>query len=382
MLLRALATSLLLLCGFVIQAHAETPQIDLYTMGVGDDVVEKFGHAALCTRYANSPNRDRCYNYGTTNFLDPAGLGWSFVRGRARFWVSITTPTKMMDLYIRRDRTVWIQELPLSPEQASAVADKLHYDSLKANRYYVYHHYFDNCTTRIRDILDEHSGGLLSDKNNSGFGATYRELSRRGFAESTGLLVASDYVLGRIGDTEPSVYQAMFLPTVLREQVRSRMGAEPMVLYEREGAEPSREPGMIRIYMLLFGLILVMPIWVRARHGSVGRFALAPAAIYLSLVGILLWALAVLSPLPMARYNEALLLYVPFDLVLFWLGPRARSYYCRVRVLIVLLATIAASIGLLSQPLWAIAPMPLMALLPLVFGATQRSSRLELPRVS
>ncbi len=380
MFLRTLTISLLLLSCFSARAGAETPQIDLYTMGVGADVVEKFGHAALCTRYPSRPERDRCYNYGTTNFLDPAGLGWSFVRGRARFWVSTITPTKMMDLYIRRDRTVWIQELPLSPDQARAVADKLHFDSLKANRYYVYHHYFDNCTTRIRDILDEHSGGLLSDKNSAEFGATYRELSRSGFAESTGLLVASDYVLGRIGDAEPTVYQAMFLPAVLREQVRRRMGAEPMVLYEREGQEPSREPGMIRIYMLLFGLVLVMPIWLRARHGNVGRFALMPATIYLTLVGSILWALAILSPLPMARYNEALLLYVPFDLALFWFSSRARSYYCRLRVLIVLLATMAASIGLLSQPLWAIAPIPLLALLPLAFSTTRVDSRLELPK--
>lgn len=367
MLLRLLG-SLLLLCTLAGQANASTPKIDLYTMGVGADVVEKFGHAALCTRYSESPGRDRCYNYGTTNFADPAGLGWSFVRGRARFWVSIARPSQMIDLYIWRDRTVWVQEIPATPEQAQAIADKLHFDSLKENRFYIYHHYFDNCTTRIRDILDDALGGVLSANSDAKFGASYRELSRRGFAESAGLLIASDYVLGRIGDREPTLYEAMFLPAVLREEVQSRLRVEPVVVYERQGPQPSREPQHVRLYVLLFGLLLVVPVWVARQRGTMRKAALWPAAIYLTLVGTILWVLAILCPLEMARQNEALLIYVPVDLLVVFLADRARRRYCQVRVAIVLLATIASLIGLLAQPLWVIAPVPVLALLPLALG--------------
>ncbi len=358
----------------VAPAAGETPKIDLYTMGVGALVVEKFGHAALCTRYPNNPRRDRCYNYGTTNFADPAGLGWSFVRGRPRFWVSIANPDKMIELYVRSDRTVWVQELPVSDEQARAIANKLRFDSLKENRFYIYHHYFDNCTTRIRDILDDALGGILSKDSNGGFGTTYRELSRRGFAETPALLIASDYVLGRIGDEEPTLYEAMFLPAVLREVVTERMGAEPVVVYERKGPEPSREPSQVRLYMLLFGLVLVLPVWIGWKRKVLSPIFVLPVLSYLSLVGILLWSLAILSPLPMARYNEALLLFVPFDLGLLALPERGRQRYCQVRVGLALLATIAATIGLLNQPLWVIAPTPILALLPLALGTQSAKS--------
>lgn len=347
---------------------AEAPKIDVYTMGVGDQFTEKFGHAAVCTRYASRPERDRCYNYGTTDFRDPAGLGWNFVRGRSRFWVSVTTPETMMDLYIYKDRTVYVQELALPEEQARAVAKKLHFDSLEANRYYNYHHYFDNCTTRIRDILDEHTGGLLSKDSDKAIGPSYRDLTRRGFAHSPGLSIASDYVLGRVGDEYPSEYEGMFLPDVFRESLRTRLGAEVILVYERSGPPFSQTPGTERLFIVIFTLLLVAPLWWCLSRGVWRRSMIVPAVLGLFLGGFVLWLLAVLSPLPMARYNENLLLLFPGDILLLLLSAGGRKRYAQVRVVIVLLAVAAAGVGLLAQPLWTAATLPVLALLPFALG--------------
>lgn len=349
-------------------AAAETPKIDLYTMGVGEHVTEKFGHAALCTRYPKNPRRDRCYNYGTTNFKDPVGMGWGFIRGRARFWVSVTSPAKMMDLYTYRDRDVFVQEIPLSEAQARRVAEKLHFDSLEANRYYRYHHYFDNCTTRVRDILDEQTGGALSRDSNTPVGPSYRDLTRRGLAYMSTITIASDYLLGRVGDQKPSEYQAMFLPEFFRESVRQRLGAEPVQIYQRAGSPFDQLPRWERVFILLLSLVLVAPLWW-CYHKAVWRRAwVAPAVLALSFIGVLLWTLAVLSPLPMARYNENLLLFFPGDLALLFLSAKHRLRYSQVRVVIVLLATAAAGIGILAQPLWAVAALPVLTLLPFALG--------------
>ena len=102
-----------------------------------------------------------------------------------------------------------------------------------------------------------------------------------------------------------------------------------------------------------------------------------PALSYLTLIGTILWLLAILSPLPMARYNEALLFFLPFDIGLLALSAQNKQRYCQVRVALVLLATIAASIGLLSQPLWVIAPVPVLALLPLALGPRPKGTQAE-----
>lgn len=348
--------------------RGEVPHIDVYTMGVGSDVTEKFGHAAVCTRYDKNPRRGRCYNYGTTNFEDPADVGWKFLRGRSRFWVSVVSLEAMLDLYVRRDRTVWVQELALTDAQARAVADKLHFDSLEANRYYRYHHYFDNCTTRIRDILDEHTGGVLAAESSTRIAPSFRDLSRRGFADSPGLLLASDYVLGRIGDRRPTYYEAMFLPEIFQDALRDRFGAEPVLIYERGGAAFSQTPGYGRLVVFFISVLLVAPLWFGFYRKRISRLQMAPAVVSLTLLGLLVWGLAALCPLPMARYNEALLLFFPLDGLLLTLGPVWRLRYAQGRVVIALLATAAAGIGVLEQPLWAIATLPVLALLPLALA--------------
>ncbi len=368
-----LACMLLCIAGLASAAprQAEVPKIDLYTMGMGDLVTEKFGHAALCTRYTKNPKRDRCYNYGTTNFRDPVGIGWGFVRGRSRFWVSVTTPEIMLDLYIYKDRSVWVQELSLSEEQARAIGKKLRFDSLEANRYYNYHHYFDNCTTRLRDILDEHTGGLLSRESDAVVGPSYRDLSRRGFAQLPALSIASDYVLGRIGDEKPSEYEAMFLPDVFRDAVSKRLGAEPILVYERQGAPFQKIPGLERLLVLIISLLLVAPLWWCLSRGVWRRSMILPAILGVFLGAFVLWLLAVLSPLPMARYNENLLLLFPGDLALLFLSPLRARRYAQVRVLIILVAVVAAGVGILSQPLWYTAALPLLMLLPFSLGLAE-----------
>jgi hypothetical protein len=295
-------------------------------------------------------------------------MGWGFIRGRSRFWVSVTTPEKMMDLYIYKDRTVWVQELPVSESQARAIADKLHFDSLEENRYYHYHHYHDNCTTRIRDIIDQHTGGLLSRDSDKPIGPSYRDLTRRGFAHVPILSIVSDYVLGRIGDDTPTEYEAMFLPDVFRESVRQRLGVEPFLVYERAGPSFDQTPGLERLLVFLITFILVAPLWFCLSRGLWRRWLASPAIVGIFLGGLMLWVLAILSPLPMARYNENLLLLFPGDIALLFLSAAYSRRYAQVRVVIILLAVIASAIGLLAQPLWAVAALPLLTLLPFVLG--------------
>src|SRR5688572_13323285 len=77
----------------------ELPVVELYTIGQGDQLFEKFGHAALCLRPPGKDPRSRCYNYGTTDFDSVVPLFWGFVRGRSRFWVSTSSLPRMIRHY-------------------------------------------------------------------------------------------------------------------------------------------------------------------------------------------------------------------------------------------------------------------------------------------
>ncbi len=325
------------------------PRIDVYTMGVGDDLFSAFGHAAICVVDERLP-QGRCYNYGTADFTTPVPLTWSFIRGRALFWVSTTDVRHMLGYYASVGRAVWRQTLPLGPDEASRVAAALAASAEEGAKYYRYHHFDDNCTTRIRDVLDRATGGRLS-RDRVDRKKTFRQWARDGFAGDWPLLAAVEILLGRSADRRTDSWQAMFLPSELRRELERRFGATPAIVivgrpHPRGGAT---WPGLA--VFAVAGALLALLIVARVRAGR------ALAAVVLGLVGTILWALAALSSFPELTRNEMLLSFWPTDALLPWLGRR----YVTAR-LVVLALVVVAHAGLLVQPL---APS-LLALLPLV----------------
>lgn len=349
-------------------SSSTVPEIILYTMEEGEVLFQRFGHAALCVEYPDAPRRDRCYNYGTTDFSDPITLGWDFLRGKARFWVSVTTPARMLDTYGGLDRTIWRQKIPLTDQQARTAAAALAHDALPENRYYIYHHYYDNCTTRLRDIIDDVTGGALHREADEPVGPSFREFGRRGFADQKWLLIIDDFFMGRRGDIQPNVWQAMFLPDYLRVEVHERLGAEPEMLTQRQGGPVAPYGGSGRGWILLFAVLLAMPIAVTRVLGRRERLGVALATGPLFVLALVTWGIALITTLPEGRYNEALLIFWPTDIVLPFLSAARRQRYAQVRVACLALVSLLVTVGVLLQPLWV--PM-LVAFLPMVILAVR-----------
>ncbi|HEY2748822.1 MAG TPA: DUF4105 domain-containing protein [Polyangia bacterium] len=336
-----------------------TPRIDVYTMGTGDDLFSAFGHAAICVTDEQRWPYGRCYNYGTADFTTPLPLTWNFIRGRALFWVSTMNAGQMLRYYASVGRQVWRQTLPLSPEEATRVADALEASAQENAKYYRYHHFNDNCTTRIRDVVDRATGGRLS-RDPTDAGKTFRQWARGGFGGNVGMLMVNDLLLGRPADRRTNSWQAMFLPSQLRLELQKRFGATPAIVIV---GRPWPKPGATWLGSAAFVVLGALLALAIAAHLRTGR---ALAAFVLGLVGLVLWLLAVLSSFPELRQNELLLSFWPSDFALPWLGAR----YLRAR-LIALAIVVVAHVGLFVQP---IAPT-LMVLLPMVALAIRTSWR-------
>lgn len=264
--------------------------------------------------------------------------------------------------YRAADRTLWRQVLPLQPAQAHKLDALLRENAREENRYYQYHHYHDNCSSRVRDLIDDATGGALSAASGRPL-PTYRELSRTGYADNLALLLVSDVLLGRAADEHPTVYQGMFLPDVLRTEVERQLGAAPSVVYERRGPPFPSDPGMGgRWLWVALALVFAVPAAL-ARRVRRQRLALAAAVFPLAFLGLLLWFLAAASSLPELRWNEVLLVFVPFDAALPFLRPAWRARYAAIRAGELLLVGLLLAVGLLHQPLWLLLLMPLLPML-------------------
>ncbi len=379
----------------VRKLYDEEPTIELVTMGIGSLIWERHGHIALCIRY-HDPRKDICFNYGIGSFNKPVAMAWGFFRGTNSFWAGEQSIDHLIQIYAGRNRTVWAQPIPLDPAQKQKVIDALYRDTAPlpereqlrppgSNLFYAYDHFWDNCTTRVRDILDDATGNELRKfaATTPTDGKTYRELARDGFWGMKGPLLITDIAMGRVTDRVPDYWERMFLPQFLREGVEKKWGIKPIILYQRQpelerpelagldtkadadgnglaDVEEDTEHASGRVMLFFILLLLTAPAIAGRYFGKLQRATMAFAIIPQWLLGTILWFLAIISPLPYVMWNESLLVLLPLDLLLLILKPEKRKLYARGRVAMLGLYVLLNLIGVMKQPILMLVIWPLV----------------------
>ncbi|MFT3981888.1 MAG: DUF4105 domain-containing protein [Ferruginibacter sp.] len=126
-------------------------RISLLTCSPGQELYSLFGHSALRVTDSNSVT-DYVYNYGTFDFEDP-NFYMKFTRGKLLYYMSVEQFTDFRDLYQYTGREMTEQLLALSGAEKTALNHFLIENLKEENKYYKYDFFFDNCTTRLRDLV-------------------------------------------------------------------------------------------------------------------------------------------------------------------------------------------------------------------------------------
>lgn len=225
----------------------ENLHIYLLTFGPGDQVWERFGHNAIWVQ-DETFGIGAAYNWGMFSFKQP-GFVPRLMKGKMLYWMAGYDSKATMDLYVSENRSIWAQELNLTPQQRVDMAHFLEWNVRDENKFYLYDYFRDNCSTRVRDAIDRFSGGSLSKKlKNIPTKSTYRShtaaLTYTDPLTYTGLMLA----MGPRIDQPLNAWQESFIPMELREwvrqgKVRAPDGTEqPLVLAERTIFEANRDP--------------------------------------------------------------------------------------------------------------------------------------------
>lgn len=332
----------------------EPPPVFLLTMGPDDSVLfRQWGHAALCIA-------DRCLNYGVTDFSRPLGLVRDVLRDRAVFWVEVSPYDAVLATYSRQERSVFRQDLELSPAALDSLLGRLAPDLTPGENEYIYNHFDDNCTTRIRDYLDEAAGGALREPvrlpaayDGRGGNATFRTHIRRGLGDRPLLLWLSDIGIGSQVDRPISSFEAMFLPGALRHGVEAAYGAAPRQLRRgRDGDLLPPDPGSAPYLPWLLGISGGLALLVLIGGDRTARLAGGAAAAAMTLLGVVGLGMVAASPLPEFRSSLVWLAIPASD---FLLAGRQLRWYGPLRLLAGGVFLAALLLGWASQPLgWTI----------------------------
>jgi hypothetical protein len=312
------------------------------TMGPGKAVWERFGHNAIWI-HDPAAGTDKAYNYGLFDLRQEKFLV-RFLQGRMWYWMQGFPAESYVQLYRRANRSVWIQELEMTPEAKRELQNFLQWNELPENRFYHYDYYRDNCSTRVRDALDRALGGRIKAYADTlATGKTYRFHTQRLTANDplvyTGLLLG----LGQPVDREISAWDEMFLPLALRDHIRdiSVPGAEgtqvPAVRSEKtlfestERPPPEAPPFWLPAYVAI-GVAVAAGTLALARAGTTspaarrGFMALSGGwTLVAGIFGLVLAGLWAFTDHAAAYQNENLLQLNPLQLALFPVLIRSTS---------------------------------------------------------
>ena len=150
---KILASLLLIVCLTNHSFGQERLRISLLTVTPGNELNEVFGHSALRVIDSNSVT-DHMYNYGTFEFDDP-NFYLKFIKGQLRYFVNVEKYSDFIFYYKQMNRGITEQVINFSDDEKAKVKKILNENIKEENKYYQYDFFKDNCTTRLRDIIQK-----------------------------------------------------------------------------------------------------------------------------------------------------------------------------------------------------------------------------------
>ncbi len=191
--------------------------ISILTCAPGDELYSIFGHTAI---RVSDPHlkMDYVFNYGTFDFNTP-NFYLKFMRGQLDYVLSVSTFDRFMLEYQLEQRSVWEQKLNLPQEEKEALFKALMINYEPENRSYHYHFFFDNCATRVRDIIaDQINGGLVYPNQTYLGQMTFRDAIASYLQETPWTRLGLEIILGQPTDDLVDASSVQFLPDYLMEQ--------------------------------------------------------------------------------------------------------------------------------------------------------------------
>lgn len=207
-------------------------RISLLTCTPGEELYSTFGHSAFrvidSALLTDGRPSDIVYNYGVFDF-DDAGFYIKFARGKLNYYVA---PEPFNDengymgfrsLYQSYNRGITEQVLNLTGEEKTTILNFLKNNIKPENRYYKYDFFFDNCTTRLRDILKKQHDSSFCKKPVMPDGSRFRQAIHQYLDNNhkDWSKLSIDILLGLPCDAVMTAEQMQFLPDNLMKSLDS-----------------------------------------------------------------------------------------------------------------------------------------------------------------
>ena len=292
-------------------------QISLLTCSPGKEVWAQYGHTAI-RYYDKESGEDLAINYGIFS-LDQTYFIPRFVLGMTDYRMGVQPMDMFLAQYSYEGRGVVEQVLNLSAEDKEVIYKALQENMKPENVVYRYNYFFDNCTTRARDMLVNHLHGKVvyppAEEN-----ATFRSMIHKWNNKYEWAQFGEDLLLGVNADCKTTKSEQQFLPENLRSDFdKAKYNGKPLVKEtnvlldaETEVVEPVFPLSPLSIALIFAVISLVMMLFSYRRQQVYWAWDLA-LMLTSGLMGIIFFVM-IFSQHPCVSLNFILLFFNPLPL--------------------------------------------------------------------
>ena len=237
-------------------------RLSLLTCSPGEELYSTFGHSAI--RVIDSlRHQDIVYNYGTFDFNDPQFYA-KFVRGKLLYYLSTEEFKDFEEDYRQDKRGITEQVFNLNCWERNKMNALLINNLKDSNRFYKYDFFFDNCTTRLRDLLERSADSAVVFKRQTKEAATFRQLIYEylDMGDKQWSKLGIDLFLGSKTDVIMTTSQTMFLPDYLMKTFdSSKIGNKVVIASKADTLSISNSKSHKNIFAdprFIFSLIVIL----------------------------------------------------------------------------------------------------------------------------
>jgi hypothetical protein len=275
------------------QPLSDQAEISLLTYSPSDELYAAFGHSALRV-HDSSSNLDVVYNYGMFSFTE-GNFYLKFARGKLNYWLGAYEFQYLASEARQRNCTIREQVLNLTGTEQQAVYDYLTTNLRPENRYYRYDFFYDNCVTRLRDLMQQVLGERLRLDTSFVQDYSFRDLIDLYMEPQPWGDFGIDLALGARIDRRAPAVDYLFLPAyaaqsfansrVVRDGEAVPLVKEEIVLFEKQ---TDQEVDSLRfwqpkwVFSAILGAVLLITFLTRHRPPVYW-----PDALLFSLYGLL-----------------------------------------------------------------------------------------------
>ena len=353
---------------FADEKAEDTPpdsiEVSLLTCQPHDEVYSLYGHTALRWHDLRT-GLDIAFNWGVFNFKAPHFVA-RFVFGLTDYELGAYPYNIFQKEYQHFGSMVTEQVLNLNGEEIMRLKGLLDQNLQPENRVYRYNYFYNNCTTKARDIIEQCVNGEVKYAEREDFTPSYRDMVHEMTRNKRWAQWGNDLLLGIKADQPTTLRQQEFLPHNLmydfdRAQIYENGIYRPLVK-ERRIAVPAGvqiikkefpvTPIQYFCMMLAIGIIFFIMEW---RKKGIYIYWDALLMVISGVIGIVLF-LMLFSKHPTVSLNLQIILFNPIHWLFLWPVIRGKkTIYWKILAVLCVLFLIGGLFQSYTEGIWILA---------------------------